>query len=124
MVIAPLSGVSKLTIPRIGRATALHLAVTRSSAIRLSSVVSALDRLGAPQALANLAGEFPIDPDAPPHVRIPTASWQALTDAIEQMDPACVGVAGDGDAVLEGALTAVDLGIPIVRLGAGLRSGD
>ena len=124
MVIAPLSGVSKLTTPRTGRATALHLAVTRSSAVRLSSVVSALARLGAPQAFADLGGELAIDPDAPPHIPAQAASSELLTEVIARTDPACVVVAGDGDAVLEGALTASTLGSPIVRLGAGLRSGD
>src|SRR3954451_12995870 len=124
MVIAPLSGVSKLTAPTTGRATALHLAVTGSSAIRLSSLVSALARLGAPQALATPGGEVPIDPDAPPLIPAPGAPCAALAEVIERTDAACVVVAGDGDAVLEGALAAVDVGIPIVRLGAGLRSGD
>jgi UDP-N-acetylglucosamine 2-epimerase (non-hydrolysing) len=124
MVVAPLSGVSKLTSPRTGRATALHLAVTRSSAIRLSGVVSALARLGAPQVLAGLDGELAIDPDAPPRLPAPRASGDTAADVIARTNPACVVVAGDGDAVLEGALTAAALGIPIVRLGAGLRSGD
>jgi UDP-N-acetylglucosamine 2-epimerase (non-hydrolysing) len=124
MVIAPLSGVPKLTTPRTGRATALHLAVTRSSAVRLSGVVSALARLGTPQAFADLGGELAIDPDAPPHMPAQESSCDALTEVIARTGPACVLVAGDGDAVLEGALTAAALGIPIVRLGAGLRSGD
>src|SRR4051812_49541283 len=113
MVIAPLSGVSKLTAPTTGRATALHLAVTGSSAIRLSSLVSALARLGAPQALATPGGEVPIDPDAPPLIPAPGAPCAALAEVIERTDAACVVVAGDGDAGLEGALAAGGGGLPI-----------
>jgi UDP-N-acetylglucosamine 2-epimerase (non-hydrolysing) len=123
MVLAPLSSVPKLTTGR-GAAPPLHLAVTRSSAIRLSSVVSALTRLGAPQTLVTPAGELPIDPEAPPRLPAPGGSRAAVAAAIERTAPACVVAAGDGDEVLEGALAAVELGIPIVRIGAGLRSGD
>jgi UDP-N-acetylglucosamine 2-epimerase (non-hydrolysing) len=108
-------------------APVLHLAVSRSAAVRLAPVAAALAALGRPQALVDVAGECtPLD-DAPPRTlgaAKPEALAEAVDDAIERLRPASVLVAGDGDASVAVALAAARRGVPIVRLGAGLRCGD
>jgi UDP-N-acetylglucosamine 2-epimerase (non-hydrolysing) len=126
MVSAPLPGVSEPTETAASTSSvlALHLAVSRSAAVRLSSVAAALAASGAPQALADLGGERALETGAPPHAPAAAATTGALEAAIERTRPAWVVVAGDGDAAVEAALTAHRLGVPIARLGAGLRCGD
>lgn len=126
MATAPFSGVPTLTelSAPASEVVALHLAVTRSAAVRLSPVVAALAALGARQALVDLTGERAIDPHAAPHAPEAAASADAVAAAIERTRPACVLIAGDGEAAVEAALAAYRTGVPIARLGAGLRCGD
>ena len=126
MVSAPLFDVSVPTgtAPRTSGAAALHLAVSRSAEVRLAPVIAALSGIGARQTLVDAAGERAVDPGTPPHAPAAAAPASAVAAAIERARPAWVLVAGDGDAAVEAALTAYGLGVPIARLGAGLRCGD
>jgi UDP-N-acetylglucosamine 2-epimerase (non-hydrolysing) len=124
MSTAPLFSVSALTAAHGPGVVALHLAVSRSAALRLASVAAGLSALGAPQALVDLEGERALDPDAPPHAPAATASVDAVEVALDRLRPAFVVVAGDGEAAVEAALAAFRRDVPIARLGAGLRCGD
>ena len=126
MVTAPLSGVAEpihpgTTAPGVA---VLHLAVTRSAAVRLWPVAAALAALGEPQALVDLEGLATGDPETPPRIPVAEASAEAVEAAIERTRPASVLVAGDGDAAVAAAMAASRRGVPIARLGAGLRCGD
>jgi UDP-N-acetylglucosamine 2-epimerase (non-hydrolysing) len=98
----------------------LHLAVSRSTAMRLGPVVAALEDLGRPQTLL----EFPPRTSIA-SVRAPSAAIGAAVEAQLLRDrPACVLVAGDGAATVAASLAAARCDVPIARLGAGLRCGD
>ena len=103
MSVTPLFGVSPLTTAPCAEGV-VHLAVSRSASIRLASVKTALAELGIPQtAVEDLADVE-----------------RVLSDA----RPAFALIAGDGDAAVSAALTADRLGVPIARIGAGLRCDD
>jgi UDP-N-acetylglucosamine 2-epimerase (non-hydrolysing) len=122
MLAAPLCGVSTLTSTR--GALALHLAVSRSAAVRLAPVAAALAAGGAEPARVGLDGERAV-----PDLRLDgtgdvDATTAAVERALERLRPAVAVVAGDGDASVAAALAAARHGVPIARLGAGLRSDD
>jgi UDP-N-acetylglucosamine 2-epimerase (non-hydrolysing) len=111
---------------------ALHLVTSRSAAVRLTPVVRALDRAGAPQAalvaghgaravatksLLALAATERYDAPLP-------VIAVALEEAIGALRPAPVLIAGDDEAAVACALIAARLGVPIARVGAGARCGD
>jgi UDP-N-acetylglucosamine 2-epimerase (non-hydrolysing) len=105
----------------------LHLAVTRSAAVRLAPVA---DALGGPQAFVDLAGDVlawagtrppAVDGDPP---LSPTAAARAVSEALERIRPDVALVAGDGDVAMACALAAIGAGVPVARLGAGLRCDD
>lgn len=52
------------------------------------------------------------------------AAMTALEGVAEELRPDAVLVCGDGDAAPAAALVAVKLGVPQIRVGAGLRSGE
>lgn len=52
------------------------------------------------------------------------ALMATIEEALEQLRPAAVLVAGDCEATVAGGLAASTMGIPVARVGAGLRSGD
>jgi UDP-N-acetylglucosamine 2-epimerase (non-hydrolysing) len=125
MVTAPLSGVARRIQPGSGPGVAvLHLAVSRSAAVRLWPVAATLAGLGEPQALLDLEGPGVGDPETPPRIPDAEASAEAVEAAIERTRPASVLVAGDGDAAVAAAMVAFRHSVPIARLGAGLRCGD
>ena len=106
--------------------TVLHLAVTSSAAARLAPVAASqpgrqllLDRAG---RLATWLGTEPLD--ARCRKLAPAAVAKLVTAAIERARPEVALVAGDDDAVLAGTLAAVQAGVPIARVGAGLRCRD
>jgi UDP-N-acetylglucosamine 2-epimerase (non-hydrolysing) len=119
----------------------LHAVGSRSEAVRLASVVAALRANRVPQAVARLttpstiAGEV-FDPAGLPRtealveyapetdVQRAAQALPAAEDALLERRPAVVVVAGDSEVSLAVALAASKLGIPIARLGAGLRCGD
>jgi len=98
----------------------LHLRVSESPALRLDPVGAALTALDAPQAV--VGGEYV--PGAPPPTELASAGAAAVEAAISRRRPSVALVAGDGDEAVAGALVAMRLGVPIARLGAGLRCGD
>jgi UDP-N-acetylglucosamine 2-epimerase (non-hydrolysing) len=127
---APLYGVPTLTPSMAAPGTgALHLAVSRSAATRLAPVRSAPAGLEFAHALfepswpPTAAGS-----DEPPHVTGAAARPEDVDAALEAVlsrtRPAVVLSAGDGDQAVAAALVAARHGIPIARVGAGLRSGD
>ena len=94
--------------------TALHLVTSRSAVVRLSPVRDALRGLGVSQATADVARDG----------RSPALVAAATEAAIGRAEPAAALVAGDGDAAVTAALVCARLGVPIARVGAGLRCGD
>jgi UDP-N-acetylglucosamine 2-epimerase (non-hydrolysing) len=98
--------------PAAGRPPILHIAGSRSAALRLRPVFDALAALDVPQVLCEA-----------PEARAATIA--ALAErALARTRPAAVLLAGDGDAAVTAGLVATRLGVPIARLGAGLRCGD
>jgi UDP-N-acetylglucosamine 2-epimerase (non-hydrolysing) len=127
---APLSGVSTLTSERPATpltGSALHLAVSRSAAVRLAPVAAALAERGMLQLVLDPAGRAaPPRVDRPPDVLVdPAAAVEAAVEAaLERARPAFALVAGDGNPAVTAALAAARHGVPIVRVGAGLRCND
>jgi UDP-N-acetylglucosamine 2-epimerase (non-hydrolysing) len=105
--------------------TILHLAPTRSAAVRLAPVAAALD---APQALVDGTGRVsdwaPTDPPTWAAALPAPVLSRAVTAALNELAPDVVLIAGDDDRALVCALAAARAGVPIARIGAGLRCGD
>jgi UDP-N-acetylglucosamine 2-epimerase (non-hydrolysing) len=118
----------------------LHAVASRSDAVRLAPVIEALRPLGVRQSVARPASG---NPDGPVFGRAGLPLTDALADsstdspsertartlsAFESLlvdeRPRAVMVAGDGDTTLAFALAASKLGIPVARLGGGLRCHD
>ncbi len=103
MSVTPLFGVPPVTtVPRAEGV--VHLAISRSASIRLASVTTALAELGIPQTAVEDLDE--------------------IERALSETRPAFALIAGDGDAAVSAALTAHRVGVPIARIGAGLRCDD
>src|SRR4051794_40250590 len=89
------------------RGGALHLAVSRSAAVRLAPVGDAVADDGVPQALLDRAGRIVAPrPGSPPCTAgdradaAPHEISAAVSAAIEALNPAIVLAAGDGDAAV------------------------
>jgi UDP-N-acetylglucosamine 2-epimerase (non-hydrolysing) len=124
-----------------GSGTVMHAVGSRAEVVRLASVVSALRTRGVPQILAwptepdVVAGDI-LDGDGVPRtealvellrqsdVRRTAEALAAAERALLEHRPSLVVLAGDSDSAFAFALAASKLGLPIVRLGAGLRCGD
>jgi UDP-N-acetylglucosamine 2-epimerase (non-hydrolysing) len=103
MSVTPLFGVIPgTTVPRAQGV--VNVAVSRSAGIRLASVTTALGGLGIPHTTVEDAAE--------------------VEHALAQAQPAFALIAGDGNAAVTAALAAERLGVPIARIGAGLRCDD
>ena len=103
MSVTPLFGVTFVT-DAPGTQGVVHLAVSRSARIRLAPVTTALARLGIPQTTVEDLAE--------------------VEAALAQARPSFALIAGDGDAAVSAARAADRLGVPIARIGAGLRCDD
>jgi UDP-N-acetylglucosamine 2-epimerase (non-hydrolysing) len=91
------------------------LALTRSAAARLAPVA---DALTGPQAIVDgLSAPEPLDLSAGEAARRAAA-------ALESVRPDVALVAGDDDVALACTLAATRAGVPVARVGAGLRCGD
>jgi UDP-N-acetylglucosamine 2-epimerase (non-hydrolysing) len=109
----------------------LHVALSRSAAVRLSPIIGALDGAGIGQAIVDRAGALtgPSIVDQPPSTRDPDRSAaldavRLVEAALEQTRPRLLTVAGDGDSALAAAMAASRRRVTIARIGAGLRCGD
>ena len=103
MSVTPLFGVQTVTAAPSAAGVA-HLAVSRSARIRLAPVADALSKLGVPQTTVERTGD--------------------VDEALSRARPAFALIAGDGDEAVEAAMAADRLGVPIARIGAGLRCDD
>src|SRR4051812_26558574 len=111
-----------------GSRAVLHVATSRSALARLTPLAGALRARGIEQAGV---GARPVDGDAPPATLAAlerplddAAAMLGVEAAVGEWPAGLVVIAGDGDADVSAALAAVGAGAPVVRLGAGLRSGD
>lgn len=103
MSVTPLFGVPPLSTVPLAEGVA-SVGVSRSARVRLASVTAALAELGIAQtAVDDLAD---------------------VERVLSEARPAFALIAGDGDAAVSAALTASRLGVPIARVGAGLRCDD
>jgi UDP-N-acetylglucosamine 2-epimerase (non-hydrolysing) len=97
----------------------LLVASSRSAVVRLTPLALRAEVAG----LVDGLGRY-----APPTLecadRSPAEVVKAVEAAIERHRPSFVVLAGDSDAAVESALAAARRGVPIARLGAGLRCGD
>jgi UDP-N-acetylglucosamine 2-epimerase (non-hydrolysing) len=104
----------------------LLVASSRSAVVRLAPLLAALH---ASEVRAEVAGLVDgLGRYAPPTLecsgRAPAEVARAVEAAIERHRPGFVVLAGDSDAAVESAIAAARRGVPIARLGAGLRRGD
>jgi UDP-N-acetylglucosamine 2-epimerase (non-hydrolysing) len=123
------------------RGGVLHAIGSRSEAVRLAPVVTALQAAGIRQSLATLVGPTgdrleALNPDGVPRTEVltdaaPESDVQRTARALAAAErtlmgepPAMLVLGGDADSSLAFALAACKLGIPIVRVGGGLRCGD
>ncbi len=116
---------------------------TRPELIKITPVVDALRRRGAPLAIVHTGQHYSYQLDAvffedlglpKPYANLEVGSASAghqlgtimirATDALAKLNPEWVLVQGDTNSVLGGALAAYKLGIPVAHLEAGLRSDD
>ena len=105
------------------------------------AVVASLSARGVPQTVARLTGpgalggevfdrdglprtEALVDGGTETDVERTARALAAAEQTLLEQRPSLVVLAGDGDGALAFALAASKLGIPVVRIGAGLRCGD
>jgi UDP-N-acetylglucosamine 2-epimerase (non-hydrolysing) len=147
MKLAPEISTEFVTRPVGQRATGhvtgavLHVVASRSDAVRLAPVISALRAAGVPQSVARLVGAHGSAPDVYDPAGLPLTEGlvDPLTDSPSERTartlsafetvlvrerPAVLMLAGDGDCTLACGLAASKVGIPIARLGGGLRCHD
>ena len=105
----------------------LHLALTRSAAVRLAPVA---DALPGPQTAVDIAGrvvswhdDAPLPPARPAALSAAQAA-EAVSEALDRAQPHVALLAGDGDIALACALAVARADVPLARLGAGQRCGD
>jgi UDP-N-acetylglucosamine 2-epimerase (non-hydrolysing) len=119
----------------------LHVVGSRSEAVRLAPLVTALRIAGVPQAVARLAGpegindgvldehglprtEHLVEPSRGTEVERTAQALTAAEVTLTDAPPRFVLLAGDAESSLAFALAAAKLGVKIARIGGGLRSGD
>jgi len=121
--------------PRAGDIVTLLHAADVPSLVELAPVVGALRQRRAFRQVVACAGEVIDDEDLPPvshRIVAPEGSrvgriaclLTGFERAMTEAGAGAVVVAGDGEAALAAALCATKLGIPLIRVGAGLRSWD
>ena len=95
----------------------VHLVTSRSSSLRLAPLASELRARGVPLAV--------LYPRATDGDQVPAAVAMAMVEeCVSRLEPGGLVVAGESDLALTCALAAVKLGVPVARLGAGLRCDD
>jgi UDP-N-acetylglucosamine 2-epimerase (non-hydrolysing) len=150
MNIAPENSVAFLTRHVKGRSVrassllagpVLHAIGSRSEAVRLASVVAALRASGVPQVVSRLVGPdgqegdvfdatgVPrtgalVDSEPSSRVQRTARALAAAERTLEAQAPSMLVLGGDADVTLAFALAGSKLGIPIARVGGGLRCGD
>jgi len=121
LVLAPAAPPARTSSPRV-----LHLALTRSAAVRLAPVADALGGLklviDPTGATVRWSGE-PYRPAGDPSLSALDAA-RSTAAALDSTRPDVALVAGDSDLALAATLAATRAGVPVARVGAGLRSGD
>src|SRR3954452_17509964 len=104
----------------------LIVASSRSAVVRLAPVLGALRALGVEADVAGMVDGLGQFAPAPLEclARSPAEVAAAVEDALERRRAGAVLIAGDSDAAVACAVAAARHGVPIVRVGAGLRCGD
>jgi UDP-N-acetylglucosamine 2-epimerase (non-hydrolysing) len=111
----------------VGVELPLCVASSRSALIRLAPVVGTLRARGVRPRVAGLCND--LDPELAPRTlecfRRSVAEITADVErVIEETQPTVAIIPGDSDAAVASALVVARHGVPIARLGAGLRCGD
>jgi UDP-N-acetylglucosamine 2-epimerase (non-hydrolysing) len=105
----------------------VHLVCSRPSALRLAPLVDELERRGVAQAVLDPHEPDSTQPLLDRPVREPVSAAHAaglVETMVQELEPRCLVVAGESDLSVACALAASKLGVPLARLGAGLRSHD
>jgi len=122
----------------------LHVVATRPDAVTLAPVIDALERDGALRQLILHTGQHTdpamsseifedlglpaparrLETGAGSHAQQTARALEGAEAVLEQLQPAAVVVPGASNTALGVALAAAKLGLPVVRLGAGLREHD
>lgn len=110
-----------------GTVLPLCVASSRSALIRLAPVVATLKARGVRPRVAGLCND--LDPEVAPRtiecfLRTSREITADVERVIEETRPTVAIIPGDSDAAVASALVVARRGIPIARLGAGLRCGD
>lgn len=125
----------------LGSGGLLHVIGSRSDAARLATIIAVLRTRDVPQMIARYVGpgslqgeafdaagvprtETLIGEDAQTDVERTAHALTAAEQTLLERAPSMVVLGGDADPALAFALAASKMGIPIARVGAGLRCGD